>query len=111
MSRAAVMQPQNIDVINNILAIAWQDGTESFIEGERLRRACPCAACKGETNILSHAAPLPQNYQPTSFEIRRWEYVGGYAIQPHWGDGHGSGIYTFDYLRRLGALADSGDQP
>jgi DUF971 family protein len=27
--------------------------------------------------------------------------VGGYALQPHWADGHESGIYSFQYLRRL----------
>jgi DUF971 family protein len=27
--------------------------------------------------------------------------VGGYGIQPVWADGHDSGIYSFDYLRKL----------
>jgi len=27
--------------------------------------------------------------------------VGGYAIQPVWADGHATGIYSFDYLRRI----------
>ena len=66
--------------------------------------ACPCAACKGETNVLSQSAPLPQNFTPASFELRSWQWVGGYAIQPHWGDGHASGIYTFEYLRKLETL-------
>jgi DUF971 family protein len=26
--------------------------------------------------------------------------VGGYAIQPVWADGHATGIYSFDYLKR-----------
>jgi DUF971 family protein len=29
--------------------------------------------------------------------------VGGYAIQPVWGDGHATGIYSFDYLKRVGS--------
>ncbi len=95
------MKPKNVEVINNILAIAWEDGHESYYDPEPLRRACPCAACKGETNVLSHAAPLPQNFSPASFELRGWQYVGGYALQPHWGDGHASGLYTFKYLREL----------
>jgi DUF971 family protein len=101
------MRPAHIEIINNTLAIVWEDGSETFLEGAPLRRACPCAACKGEANVLSHAAPRPQNYQPASFEIRRWEYIGGYALQPHWGDGHGSGIYPFDYLRQLGANTET----
>ena len=95
------MKPTKIDTINNVLAIVWDDGQETYVDFEALRRACPCAACKGETNVLSHAAPLPKNFTPASFELRRWEYIGGYALQPHWADGHASGIYPFDYLRKI----------
>jgi DUF971 family protein len=34
--------------------------------------------------------------------LRGWQIVGGYALQPSWGDGHGTGLYTFALLRRLG---------
>ena len=95
------MRPKNVEVINSILAVAWDDGHESYYDFEVLRRACPCAACKGETNVLSHAAPLARNFTPASFELRGWQYVGGYAIQPQWADGHASGIYSFQYLRGL----------
>jgi DUF971 family protein len=27
--------------------------------------------------------------------------VGGYGVQPLWADGHGTGIYAFDYLKRV----------
>ena len=40
---------------------------------------------------------------PLSFQLRRIDRIGGYAIQPVWGDGHNSGIYSFDYLRRIAA--------
>jgi DUF971 family protein len=33
------------------------------------------------------------------------EEVGSYALSFTYGDGHGSGIYTFRYLRNLGELA------
>ena len=95
------MKPNKIETVNNVLAIAWDDGHESYFAFEPLRRACPCAACKGETNVMVEYKPKPQNYTPASFELRNWQYVGGYAIQPQWGDGHASGIYSFDYLRRL----------
>ena len=96
------MKPKTIEVVNNILAVAWDDGHESYFDFETLRRACPCAMCKGETNVLSQAAPLPQKFTPDSFEMTGWQYVGGYAIQPRWKDGHASGIYSFEFLRRLG---------
>jgi DUF971 family protein len=97
------MKPKTIETVNNFLAIVWEDGQETFVDFETLRRACPCAACKGEANILVAAAPIPHNFTPASFELRSWHYVGGYALQPQWGDGHASGIYSYDYLRRLEA--------
>jgi DUF971 family protein len=27
--------------------------------------------------------------------------IGSYAVQPVWADGHRSGLFSFDYLRRL----------
>ena len=95
------VKPKHIEVVNDILAIAWDDGHESYFEAESLRRACPCAMCKGEVNVMVEFKPRRQEYTPASFELRGWQYVGGYAIQPQWGDGHASGIYSFQYLRDL----------
>ena len=35
-----------------------------------------------------------------AFRMMRLERVGTYAVQPVWADGHATGIYSFDYLRR-----------
>ena len=96
-----IMKPRTVEVVNNILAIAWDDGHESYLELEALRRACPCAMCKGEANVMVEYKPPPQILTPSSFELRGWQYIGGYAIQPQWADGHASGIYSFQYLRGL----------
>ena len=97
----ARLQPTNIQQIGDELAIAWNDGTESFFRLEALRRACPCAACGGEPDVLGHVVRPDVTYTAASFELRGWQMVGGYAIQPTWGDGHGSGLYSFPYLQRL----------
>ena len=34
-------------------------------------------------------------------EIREIATVGNYAITIKWGDGHGSGIYNYEYLRMI----------
>jgi DUF971 family protein len=34
--------------------------------------------------------------------ITALEPVGNYAVQPHFSDGHNTGIYSWDYLYRLG---------
>ncbi len=40
-------------------------------------------------------------YSEESFALVGFNIVGGYAVQPRWRDGHGTGIYSFQYLRRL----------
>lgn len=92
----------NVQLIGDELAIAWNDGTESFLNVETLRRACPCAACGGEPDVLGNIARPRVSYGEKSFELVGFDRVGGYALQPRWADGHNTGIYSFTYLRRLG---------
>ena len=40
-----------------------------------------------------------------SFKLVRLDRVGSYAVQPVWADGHATGLYSFDYLRRIAAAA------
>jgi DUF971 family protein len=99
------MRPDDIQQIGSELAIRWDDGEENYIPLERLRRTCPCAGCKGETDILGNLYKNPEKpFAPNSFELVKISRVGGYAIQPVWADGHNSGIFSFDYLRRVAAV-------
>ncbi len=99
------LEPTNIQQISDELAVAWNDGTESFLKLETLRRACPCAACGGEPDVLGDISRPHFNYIYKSFQLVGFDWVGGYALQPRWADGHSSGIYSFTYLRRLGQAA------
>jgi len=96
------MRPLDVQHVGNELAVKWDDGGESFISLETMRRCCPCAGCKGETDILGNVYKNPERELPASaFRLRQMVSVGGYAIQPVWEDGHNTGIYSFDYLRRV----------
>jgi DUF971 family protein len=95
------LEPTNIQQIGNELAIAWNDGAESYFELEILRRACPCAGCGGEPDVLGNVLRPEVGYTDRSFQLTGFDLVGGYALQPRWADGHSSGIYSFTYLRRL----------
>jgi DUF971 family protein len=95
------LEPTNIQQIGNELAIRWDDGTESYIELQFLRRTCPCAACGGEPDVLGNIMRPEVSYSEKSFDLVGFEVVGGYALQPRWRDGHSTGIYSFQYLRRL----------
>ena len=96
------MQPLDIQSIGSELAIKWDDGVESYIPLATLRRSCPCAGCKGEMDILGNVYKNPDKpLAPNAFELVRIGRVGAYALQPVWADGHDSGIYSFEYLRRV----------
>ncbi|MEY2537638.1 MAG: hypothetical protein QOG67_1378 [Verrucomicrobiota bacterium] len=101
------LEPTNIQQIGPELAVQWNDGTESYLILEQLRRACPCAACGGEPDVLGNISRPNVSYSNASFDLIGFELVGGYAVQPRWGDGHATGIYSFQYLRRLSAPVGS----
>lgn len=86
------------------LEIKWADGTTCQYPLPQLREACPCVECRG-----GHAF-MGAQYDPDdlltlkpkrSYRIESLDLVGNYALQPTWDDGHSTGIYTWDYLRRL----------
>ena len=95
---------EQASVIGEEMALAFADGTELYLPVAMLRRACPCAVCQGEPDALGRVLKPKVEYGPRSFELVRFEVVGGYALQLHWADGHAYGIYTFPYLLKLGAL-------
>jgi len=93
------MRPIDIQRIGNELAMKWDDGGETFIPLEKLRRSCPCAGCQGEVDVLGQLHKGPNKaLSPAAFELTRWVTVGTYAIQPFWADGHNSGLFSYDYL-------------
>lgn len=96
------MRLLDVQQIGEELAIKWDDGSESFLGLEKLRRGCPCAGCKGEMDIMGNVYKSPDKpLTPAAFKLSRANPVGTYALQLTWADGHSSGIYSFDYLRRL----------
>jgi DUF971 family protein len=100
------MQPVDIQPIGEELAVKWNDGSENFIRLAALRRCCPCAGCKGEVDILGNLYKNPeQTLGPEAFRLVRLVRVGGYAVQLVWGDGHSAGIYSYEYLKRVGEAA------
>jgi DUF971 family protein len=96
------MRPLDIQQIGDELAVKWDDGTESYVRLETLRRYCPCAGCKGEMDVMGNLYKGPDiPLTPAAFKLREVRTVGGYALQPVWADGHGSGLYSFDYLKKV----------
>ena len=80
------------------LAIRWSDGAESVYDVRALRLACGCAQCVDE---VSGQKILREDRVPQDVRPLRIHDVGNYAISVVWSDGHDTGIYSFEYLRRL----------
>ncbi len=102
-----MLSPKNLQIISRELAIVWNDGSESYIGLESLRRACPCAVCKGEPDVLGRSSsPEKPHLGPASSELSGWELIGSYGFQPKWRDGHASGIFTWEGLQVLSSIPD-----
>lgn len=100
-TRDMMSAPINIQVIGNEVAIAWDDGGESYFDFERLRAASPSAANQGERDILGnqYGGDGPKKFP--GVRVIGWEKVGNYAIRFDFSDGHNSGLYSYEYLRNM----------
>jgi DUF971 family protein len=95
------MQPTAIKRIStNEIEFVWDDGQKSVFTTEFLRTNCPCAVClnEREENRKQGLFSLPIANQT---DLRNIELSGRNAIVITWGDGHKTGIYTWEYLRNL----------
>jgi DUF971 family protein len=79
------------------LHVRWDDGHQGRHTTPALRAACPCASCKSDRDP-GGSSILPI-IVPGRNELKGIVPVGSYALQLSWGDGHRTGIYTFEYLR------------
>src|SRR3954467_11044750 len=91
--------PQSITVHSQsrVLEIAFSDGASFRIPFELMRVYSPSAEVQGH-------GPGQEVLQTGKREvgIDQLEPIGNYAVKPVFSDGHESGIFTWDYLYRLG---------
>jgi DUF971 family protein len=102
---AAQKHPTNIevDLKQSQVRITWGDGAQSVYPLEYLRKICPCAACNEQRNNADPLRILKPNQALASGKLdlnHPAEMVGNYALQFFWEDGHRTGIYSFEFLRR-----------
>jgi DUF971 family protein len=82
---------------SRVLEIEFDDGRQFRLSFEFLRVHSPSAEVRGH-------GPGQEVLQVGKRDvvIDRIEPVGHYAIQPHFSDGHSTGLYSWDYLHWLG---------
>jgi DUF971 family protein len=79
------------------LEIEFNDGALFELPYELLRVQSPSAEVRGHgpgQEVLQVGKRL--------VELKSLDPVGNYAVQPHFSDGHNTGIYSWDYLYELG---------
>ena len=92
------LAPVGIERRDDGLVVTWdRAGHVAHFPALALRLSCPCAGCVDEITgrPLLEPSRVPADVRPLQVEL-----VGAYGIKVRWSDGHGTGIYTFDFLRR-----------
>lgn len=94
------------------LEITWEEGLVQRISSEVLRKNCPSAISRAQRGDDSHEKPLTakssllkiiEHTRAEELRLDKIWGVGNYALGMQWGDGHNTGIYTYDLLYELGS--------
>ncbi len=101
MAGLAADTPHPIEIVlhgsSRVLEITFSDGQTFKLPFEFLRVHSPSAEVQGHS---PDQAVLQTGQRQVT--ITALEPVGNYAVQPHFSDGHGSGIFSWEYLHHLG---------
>ena len=83
---------------SRVLEVVFDDGAEFSLPFELLRVYSPSAEVRGHGAGQEVLQTGKRDVTLTALEP-----VGNYAVQPHFSDGHNTGIYSWDYLYKLGS--------
>ena len=83
------------------IRVTWPDGTESLIPNKKLRVSCQCAACVHE---YTGEPLLDPGSVPDDIAAEHIQPLGNYAIGVNWSDGHSSGIFSWEHLRKVAGV-------
>ncbi len=80
------------------ISVNWSDASERKYNAAQLRKACPCAGC---VNEWTGEKTLKEETVADDLSFSHITVVGRYALNFHFSDGHDTGIYSFEYLRKM----------
>ena len=83
---------------SRVLDIAFDDGSSFSLPFELLRVYSPSAEVRGHGQGQEVLQLGKREVGITALEP-----VGNYAVQPTFSDGHNTGLFSWDYLHKLGA--------
>ena len=88
--------------VSRIVELTFADGRNFALSFEFLRVNSPSAEVRGHGPGQEVLQVGKKNVEITSLEP-----IGNYAVQPHFSDGHATGIYSWDYLYDIGMRRDA----
>lgn len=97
-------QPEQIELIGDMVAIRWRNHEEAYYPMELLRAVSPSAENRGEPDLLGNIIGGSSNSDYSGVRVVGWERVGGYACRFIFSDGHQTGIYSDSFLLELWKL-------
>lgn len=89
---------QIIEEDNGSLSISWSDGAETSYTASQLRKVCPCAGC---VNEWTGERTLDQASINDDLSFSSMSIVGRYALSFTFSDEHDTGIFSFEFLRKI----------
>lgn len=89
---------QIVEETDSEISINWSNQTESKYNAAQLRKACPCAGC---INEWTGEKMIDADKVADDLSFTHITMVGRYALNFHFSDGHDTGIFSFEYLRKL----------
>lgn len=92
-------QPVSIDISKDTdVRVTYPDGYVAQFDLLTLRKGCPCATCRNIRERGGESWPGPNS--PGPLRVERAELHGAWGLNISWNDGHATGIYPFELLRR-----------
>ena len=92
-------QPESIDVSKDTaVTVTYLDGYVAQFDLVSLRQGCPCATCRDLRERGEDGWPRPNS--PVPLRVEQADLHGAWGLNITWNDGHATGIYPFEMLRR-----------
>ena len=98
MTEAAAPASIRAHQAEQVLELDWGEGPPHRLAYRVLRGECPCASCRDE---WTGERILKLESIRDDLRLEGMETVGNYAVRLAWNDGHSTGLYSWETLRRL----------
>ena len=96
--------PNEVKLLDNGVKIFWADKIHCIYPYKYLRSQCGCASCVEE---MTGRKLLNVSTIPEDIIVVDYFEVGKYALQFLWSDGHSTGIYPYNILRKMSQVDKS----